>query len=100
MPESSPTSQSTPVSPTVASSTRATAATSPGQPPSGKSAMLAAAMAIMGVATALFPNAPVVCALTSAIPQLRVALPVVLTAVGSIWAAISHPPFWGRGGGG
>jgi hypothetical protein len=72
--------------------------TVPVQPPDGTSAMLAAAMAMLGVATALFPRAPMVAALTTAIPQLRVALPVVLTAVGSVWAALAHPPtVWRKG---
>lgn len=64
----------------------------PPQPPTGRQALLAAAVAIAGVITALFPNAPLVTAVTTALPPLKVALPIVLTSIGSIWAAISHPP--------
>jgi len=49
-------------------------------------------MAMLGVVTALFPNAPLLAALTTALPQLKLAIPIVLTSVGSVWAAVSHPP--------
>ena len=78
----------------VASSTAAvsTPITPPPESPSGLQAVVAAGMAILGVITALFPNTPIVEALTTTIPQLKIAVPLVLTSVGSIWATISHPP--------
>lgn len=51
----------------------------------GLPALAAAATAILGVATALYPTAPVVAA-------LKTALPLLLTAAGSIVAAFAHPP--------
>ena len=65
-------------------------------PPNGLQALVAAGVAMLGVVTALFPAAPVTAALVTALPQLRVALPVVLTATGSLWAALSHPPTTSR----
>ncbi|HXC25349.1 MAG TPA: hypothetical protein VNU46_05485 [Gemmatimonadaceae bacterium] len=66
----------------------------PPPPPSqnGTHAIFAAAMAIFGVVTALFPATPLVAAVTAALPPLKIALPIVLTSVGSIWAAVAHPP--------
>jgi hypothetical protein len=69
-----------------------TSASPPPQSPSGLQAIAAAAMAMLGVVTALYPNAPLLAALTTALPQLKLAIPIVLTAVGSVWAAVSHPP--------
>ncbi|HXC25050.1 MAG TPA: hypothetical protein VNU46_03980 [Gemmatimonadaceae bacterium] len=83
--------------PASASSTPPDVATASSPPPTGHQAFLAAAVAIFGVVTALFPNAPVIAALTAAIPPLRTALPIVLTSVGSVWAALSHPPTLGKG---
>ena len=65
-------------------------------PDTGAQALFAAAMSILGVVTALFPCTPITSALVNALPQLRVALPIVLTSVGSVWAAVSHPPTFSK----
>ncbi|HXC24573.1 MAG TPA: hypothetical protein VNU46_01570 [Gemmatimonadaceae bacterium] len=83
-----------PASPTppAASPPSAAATATPVSPPNGTQAVLAAGMAIMGVVTALFPCTRVTSVVLNVLPQLRVAVPIVLTSVGSIWAAVSHPP--------
>ena len=101
MPAGAPPSQQGVTATAVASTAVTTTATPPPAPPSdGMHAILAAGIAIFGVVTALFPTAPLVAAVTSAIPQLKIALPIVLTSVGSIWAAVANPPAFLRGGGG
>ena len=87
-PTTPPASSAPPAAPAPSAATT----TTPVSPPSGTQAILATGMAIMGVVTALFPCARVTSVLLNVLPQLRVAVPIVLTSVGSIWAAVSHPP--------
>jgi hypothetical protein len=59
---------------------------------SGLQAIFAAATALTGLVLAVHPTSAVVQALGRAIPQIGDALPVVLTACGTVVAALSHPP--------
>ena len=89
-------SDTLPIATVPPASTISTPASPPPQSPSGLQAILAAGMAMLGVVTALYPNAPVLTALTTALPQLKLAIPIVLTSVGSVWAAVSHPPSFAK----
>lgn len=60
--------------------------------PKGVRALVGAAVAIVGVLSAAYPTSALLKALSEAAPQLASALPVVLTACGSIVAALSPPP--------
>lgn len=60
--------------------------------PKGVRALIGAAVAIIGVLSAAYPTSALLKALSEAAPQLASALPVVLTACGSIVAALSPPP--------
>jgi hypothetical protein len=60
--------------------------------PKGLRALVGAAVAIVGVLSAAYPTSTLLKALSDAVPQLASALPVVLTACGSIVAALSPPP--------
>jgi hypothetical protein len=62
------------------------------QRPRGLQAIFAAATAITGLILALNPQSAVAQALSRALPQLGDALPAVITACGTIVAALSHPP--------
>ena len=59
---------------------------------SGLQAIVAAATALTGLVLAVHPTSAVAQALGRAIPQLGGAVPVVITACGTIVAALSHPP--------
>lgn len=58
----------------------------------GVRALTAAATAIAGLVLVVNPDNAVARALTSALPALGDALPVVITACGTIVAAFSQPP--------
>ena len=59
---------------------------------SGLQAIFAAATALTGLVLAVHPTSAVALALGRAIPELGDAVPVVITACGTIVAALSHPP--------
>lgn len=69
-------------------------------PSQGTAALISTSVAVLGVLVALHPHNAMLAALTGATPQLRDALtqtlPLVLTAAGSVGAAVSHPPAWLR----
>lgn len=58
----------------------------------GTQAVIGAVVAIIGVLSAAHPTSALLKALSEAVPQLASVLPVVLTACGSIVAALSDPP--------
>ena len=58
----------------------------------GTQAVIGAVVAIIGVLSAAHPTSVLLKALGEAVPQLASVLPVVLTACGSIVAALSDPP--------
>lgn len=58
----------------------------------GTQALIGAVVAIIGVLSAAHPASALLKALSEAVPQLASVLPVVLTACGSIVAALSDPP--------
>ena len=60
--------------------------------PRGLQAIFAAATALTGLVLAVHPTSAVAQALGRAIPQLGDAVPVVITACGTVVAALSHPP--------
>ena len=59
---------------------------------SGLQAIFAAATALTGLVLAVHPTSAVAQAIGRAIPQLGDSVPVVITACGTIVAALSHPP--------
>jgi hypothetical protein len=64
--------------------------------PKGKRALLGAAMAIIGAVAAANPASTLLVTLAEVVPQLAVALPPVITAVGALIAALSDPPRMAR----
>lgn len=64
----------------------------PGGQPSGKQAVLGAAIAIVGAIAQANPGSALLKALSEAAPQLATAIPTVITACGAVIAAFSPPP--------
>lgn len=62
----------------------------------GLPSVASAIVAIVGMAAALYPRSAVLATLYAQAPALREALPVVLSVIGSVMAAVSHPPEWLR----
>lgn len=50
----------------------------------------AVSTAILGVLTAIWSEAPIMSAVTTAVPQLQIAIPLLLTSIGSIFAVFSR----------
>ena len=59
---------------------------------SGARALAGAAIAIVGVLAAVYPQSVFLRALHQAMPQIADAIPTLITACGAIVAALSEPP--------
>lgn len=62
----------------------------------GIPSLVSAIVAMIGLIAATHPRWTLMATLSQHAPELRDALPYVLTLVGSLGAAISHPPQWLR----
>jgi len=62
----------------------------------GYASLTSAIVAMLGLIAGLHPAWTYVTLLNAHVPQLQEALPYILTALGSLGAAISHPPAWLR----
>jgi hypothetical protein len=60
--------------------------------PKGVQALVGVAITMIGVLAAAYPTSAVLKAISDAAPQLASALPVMISACGSIVAALSDPP--------
>lgn len=67
-----------------------TAPSSPPAQPKRLAPVAAVSTAILGVLTAIWPEAPIMNAVTTAVPQLQIAIPLLLTSIGSIFAVFSR----------
>lgn len=62
----------------------------------GYASLTSAVIAMLGLVAALHPSWTLIQTLHAHVPELQQALPYVLTALGSLGAAVSHPPAWLR----
>ena len=60
--------------------------------PTGRRALLGAAIAMVGALATVHPTSALLVTLSEVVPQLAAALPPVITACGALLAALSEPP--------